>query len=513
MRGIGFALLCLAALPSAARADWHRASSSHFVVYSNDRPERVRELAETLERFDSAVRRLRAFPDTPVSPSNRVTVYTLRDDAAVGRLAGDSFAAGFYMPRASGAVAFVPRQSGSSRFELSALAVLLHEYTHHLMLTTFAHAAFPAWLIEGYAEFHATAVFNEDGSVMLGAPPLHRARGLFSGNWLPVRDMLLSSRPLRDPNRMEALYGRGWLLTHMLTFTGTRDGQLNRFLALMNDGKPAQESAAAFGDLDQLQRDLNAYLRQRRITAATIAAANISVGPVEVRALDPGEAAMMDVRIRSTRGVDERSARAVLNDARRAAAPYPDHGFAQRVLAEAEYDAGNFAEAANAADRAIAADPRLVDAHVYRGMAALAVLRARDGDVTPAEWAAARGWFTRANRIENDAAMPLILFHDSFPAAGEEPTANARAALARAQELAPQDMGLRLRTAVMHLRQHEAERARELLRPIAYAPHAGGLARHAGALIAAIDSGGADAAIAVADRPPGEEDDETASED
>ena len=57
---------------------------------------------------------------------------------------------------------------------------------------------------------------------------------------------------------------------------------------------------------------------------------------------------------------------------RRAAEPFADHALAQAVLAEAEYDAGNYAEAEAAADRSIAADASSRYGLLYQGMARMA---------------------------------------------------------------------------------------------------------------------------------------------
>ena len=51
--------------------------------------------------------------------------------------------------------------------------VLLHEYTHHFMYQYFP-AAYPTWYSEGFAEFMASPVFNDDGSIGIGAPPEYR---------------------------------------------------------------------------------------------------------------------------------------------------------------------------------------------------------------------------------------------------------------------------------------------------------------------------------------------------
>jgi hypothetical protein len=67
--------------------------------------------------------------------------------------------------------------------------------------------------------------------------------------------------------------------------------------------------------------------------------------------------------------------------------------------------------------------------------------------------------------------------------------------LVQALELAPQDRGLRLIVARQHLVDGKAAEARAALAPIAFDPHAGAAGKTAAAVIATIDSGGAQAAL------------------
>jgi tetratricopeptide (TPR) repeat protein len=100
---------------------------------------------------------------------------------------------------------------------------------------------------------------------------------------------------------------------------------------------------------------------------------------------------------------------------------------AQATLAEAEYDAGNYKEAEAAADRAIAADPKLIDGLIYKAMARMALVE-EDKAAGPAQWAQVRKLIAAANRLDPDDPEPLMLFYRSFSAEGREPTKNATTA-------------------------------------------------------------------------------------
>ena len=500
---LAFAAALAAASPAAA--GWRQASTDHFVIYSEDSEKDLRDFATRLERFDQAMRKIRGVPDRALAPSNRLTVFVVRDLRAVQKLYGRGAqdVGGFYLGRATGSFAITPastRRGGGE--DAQALIILLHEYAHHFMMQNFP-GAFPAWLIEGYAEFNSTAKFEKDGSVGIGLPAQHRAVGLFMGPELKIDTLLTANVGELKPEERDVLYGRGWLLTHYLTFDQARAGQLSAYLSAINKGTASLAAArSAFGDLETLDKDLRSYLRQKRMTYMKLGADKISIGDVAVRELTPAEAAVMDVRIRSKRGVDKEGAGALLPLARKAAAPFPDDVLAQTTLAEAEYDAGNYAEAEAAADRALAADPKAVEALIYKGRAQMA--RAEEkGESDPAAWKAVRKWFLAANKIEPEDPEPLILFYDSFLSAGENPTANASAGLQWALQLAPQDDGLRWKVAQQLLREDKPAEARAALAPVAYSPHGGEQTAAASLILAAIDEGGATAALAAWGRQAG----------
>ncbi|PTS81133.1 hypothetical protein DBR17_10025 [Sphingomonas sp. HMWF008] len=489
-------LLCLCLIPGVARAEWQEASSRHFVLYSNDTPERVRAFTTKLERFDKALRVQRKMSDDTVSPETRLTVFVVDDIDDVQKLAhrGDNIA-GFYTPRAH-PVAFVPRRSGSDTTDLNAQQILLHEYTHHLMLSNWTNVAFPAWFVEGFAEFNATAIFRDDGSIMLGSPPQYRAFGVFNSRLLPISRVLRPNPGTLSDGQIDVLYGRGWLLTHYLTFEPSRAGQLAAYLDAINAGKPLAEAESAFKDVNALDRALDKYATLPRLPAHTLTGAALAVGEITVRPLTPAEAATMPVRIRSAAGVDRKRAKPIAALARKVAASYPNDAAAQNALAEAEYDAGEYAAAEAAADRALAADPKSMHAMLYKGMALSAAAQiAKKTDA--ATWNAVRQWFLAANKVDTEDPLPLTLFYESFGDAGQVPTKNADAALLYAYALAPYDLGLRMQASRIYLQQGNAAEARRAIVPLAYSAHGNGDIPQK--VITTLDQKGPAAALALLD--------------
>ena len=501
---IGIALAALAAA-APAQAEWREATTKHFVIYSEDSEKTLRDFATRLERFDAAIRHMRSLPDPDVSPSNRLTIFVV-PSSAVSKLYGKGGAnvGGFYMGRMEGSYAITPRIGSGGDSEDHEQLVLLHEYGHHFMFQTYP-GAHPAWLVEGFAEFHSTARFDRNGSVGLGLPANHRAYGLLTMKPIKIDTLLTAAVGDLKPEDMDVFYGRGWLLTHYLTLDPARKGQLAAYLRLLNAGKPSLAAAKeAFGDLATLDKDLNRYLRQSSLIYHKLPPERISIGPVAIRTLPPGADAVMDVRIRSKRGVNEEQAKALLPLARKAAAPFPADVMAQVTLAEAAYDAGEYAEAEAAADRALAADPKSGEAMIYKGRAKMALAEASDA-ADAAVWREVRKWFVAANKNEPQDPEPLVLFYRSFLAAGAKPTANAALGLEEAMYLAPQDDGLRWMVGRQHLIDGKAEDARHALAPLAFDPHGGALAKAAAAVLEQLGSGGAEAALKAMHRAPEEE--------
>src|SRR3990170_3082078 len=89
------AVLAMASAEAPAHAAWHEARSKHFTIYSDDTPDGVRAFAERLERFDQAVRFVRAMDDPALTDSQRLKIYMLRSENAGARLAGGG-ASGLY---------------------------------------------------------------------------------------------------------------------------------------------------------------------------------------------------------------------------------------------------------------------------------------------------------------------------------------------------------------------------------------------------------------------------------
>jgi tetratricopeptide (TPR) repeat protein len=215
---------------------------------------------------------------------------------------------------------------------------------------------------------------------------------------------------------------------------------------------------------------LDRYVKQRQWQYIKVPPDRLSLGQITVRHMSEAEAASMPVRIRSKRGVNEKTAAEVVVEAREVAAKYPDEPAVQAALAEAEFDAGNDEAAIDAADKALAKAPGNMTALIQKGYA---LTRMAIETKTEEAWKAARRHFVSVNRIENDHPIPLVYYYLSFLEQGKEPTKVALDGLQWALELAPYDGSVRMMMAKRQMQEKHFSEAIRTISPLAYNPHLG----------------------------------------
>ncbi|QIK79293.1 hypothetical protein G7077_10665 [Sphingomonas piscis] len=478
------------AASTPAEAGWSRAVTPHFTIYSDQPAQQLRAYAARLETFDQAVRFARGVSDPLPGPANKLTIYAVRDFAMIERLAGQYGVGGFYIPWAGYSVAFVPLNTGAgTRLDLTSEAVFFHEYAHHLMYESL-NVALPLWLTEGFAEFFSTAKFESDGAVGLGAPAAHRAGVLLGKRFapMPIEVMLGGTWKQLKKYQPDEVYGRGWLLTHYLIFSAARKGQLERYVGAISQGTPALDAARlAFGNLNALDGELKDYVRSMRFPYVTVPTTKIKIGSISIEPLTVGQGEYVEVLMQSRRGPTDEQAKRLAPRARQIASKYPDDPAVQAWLAEAEVDAKNYNQAVIAADRALARDPKSMDALLQKGRALM--LQARADKAAKPDWGAIQQIFLSANRLDPEDPRALIGYYESFLEAGVAPPKSAVDGYLYAFELAPQDGTLRWGAVKELINQGRTTEAVAAIKPLAFAPHGGASAQRAQELLETMSSG------------------------
>jgi hypothetical protein len=489
--------LATLAWSTPASAEWIEARTDHFVLVTDGKEAEVRDFAVRLERFDAALRRLYGIADNADLHSRPVTIYALDPDLFL-RVCGCPGTLGYYArPLAGPRIIGISDPKADRKLKLGdlhSLALMLHEYSHHFMLTNFP-AAYPYWYVEGFAEFNANVDFADDGSVILGYPANYRGAALFGGSNLPLR-RLIAPEEYGYGENINLTYGRAWLLTHYLMLRPQRAGQLDRYLAGLRAGKTSLVAAReAFGDFDALDRELDVYMKQELAPPLRIPPA-AKVPDVALRRLGTGEAAVLPHWLTMKDGIAKGYRKRFALKAERAARDHPDEVAVQVMGAETSFMADRFGEADAQADRALELDPKSERALLIKGrVASRHALEAGERGAASG-WAAGRDWFVRANRANPESVEAFYRYFGSFAWSGQAIPASATQGLMRAAVLGPESREVAVELALQLLRQGDGAGARTLLIPLASAPHRPRDDNIAQSIIKLIDDGKRDEAIA-----------------
>lgn len=471
MRSFFLSLLCLF-IASSAQAAWHKVQSPNFIVYSDGKPDQTVEFTRRVERFDTFLRG--KFGASTQPAAYKLTIFLVGSNNPAAMLKGGNSRAirGFYDVGPDGPIAVVDRLPPGDKFSLDADTVLFHEYVHHFMFQ-YTSGAYPAWFVEGFAEFYSTTEFDKEGRAMYGRPPYYRAYDLLATKPLPIEKLLTAQVGELTRDETSSLYARGWLLTHYLTFESTRAGQLEKYMTAIRSGTLNLDAAkAAFGDLKALDKDLSAYLKRKRVSYLTQTKPTTITGAVDHVALDEGEAATLVERIKTMRGLHEEETPAVIATLERARAKHARSAAIPALIAQIHYGAERDKDAIAAADAALAINPAEPRAMLYKGAAQIREM-VRNDISDAAQWKAARAFVVKANRTQPDNPYPLYFYYRSFADQGVAPPELALRGLARAQQLVPQDGRFRFTYAHILIREKRYKDALVLIKPVAFDPHGG----------------------------------------
>ncbi|HZF93603.1 MAG TPA: hypothetical protein VEZ20_01895 [Allosphingosinicella sp.] len=465
---------------SAAEAAWQRAESRHFVVYSEGGEARLRTQVSELEDFHRLLRQLTATSDPATAP--KLHIYMVSGPGELRQVAPWAGAdiAGFYNASPEGILAVADPSAG--RGWMGRNEILFHEYAHHFMLQHFP-AVYPQWYIEGFAEYVATARF-EDNAIEYGRTNAARASWIADrSGWLPL-DQLLFTNPERLEERPASqFYAQSWILVHYLLRDGTRMRQLNNYLVAVGRGQPARPAfEQAFGaTVTQVQRQLMSYSSGGMTFTRTGRPASWQPAEVALTQLPASAGDLLLLDAAMTLG-DEVEGDAFVRRVRREAGAAPD-AFARRVLARAEALRGDGAAAERLLTELLAASPNDAELLYLMGMRHLRAGRADQAN-RPAHFRTAQRWFGRAHRADENHYPTLYRYAESL---SSDPAAllseNTTNILLLAQQIAPQAHRLRLSAANLLMRRGSWAEAEAMLLPLASHAHAGASMHAARALL------------------------------
>lgn len=476
VRWMGLAVLAVTLLSATpARAEWKRAESPRFIVYSQGSEAALRRYVQSLETYDFVLRaRMGLRTDQP--PARKLPIYLVSGHSGLVQInprTGPNVA-GTYFPVGEDIFA-TAIQDGEQDF-------LLHEYFHHFSAELGATSSYPGWLTEGLAEYFMTAKIRA-GSVEIGGYNENRAYVLLNLTWLSL-DELLTKRPAEITRRSsrDSYYPVAWLLTHWFMSDETRRAQLANYTnAILSGGHPAGAMEQATGmSLAEIRQALLRYLRGRLPGLRY----EIDRAPAEITVTRLPRSAddllLLGQRLKVGVEDDQRAATAEL--VRRAARRHPDDPFAMLQLGHAELHFGDPDVGETILTRLLEIEPQNVEALQLMASRYMSLAEDRP-DETVTLLRHARGFLSRAYQADNSNYYTLYLIARTRVGVPDYPTENDLIAWDQAHRYAPQLASIRLGYASAMMEASEFAGAINLLQPLANAPHGGGAAAAAQELL------------------------------
>ncbi|MGH9522087.1 MAG: tetratricopeptide repeat protein, partial [Terriglobales bacterium] len=263
------AMLWMAATAVAADKgpNYLQVHSPHFFVVTDASEKQARNVADQFERMRAVFHD--SFPNLAIDEFGPITVLAVRNEKEFRTMVPSAYLAkgslklaGYFLrvPEKNYILVRLDAQGDEHPF-----SVVYHEYTH--LLTSKGAEWMPLWMNEGLAQFYETTEI-EGKDVLLGKASFGTVEVLRENKLIPLPILFAvdhNSPYYHREDKGSVFYAESWALTHMLFIDDfkTKANRVRTYMMLLaNHVDPVQAAAQAFGDLGQLQKALESYIRQ-----------------------------------------------------------------------------------------------------------------------------------------------------------------------------------------------------------------------------------------------------------
>jgi tetratricopeptide (TPR) repeat protein len=299
----------------AATEQWMEIRSAHFTVLTDANEKDGRHITDQFERMRWVFQTL--FPKANVDPAEPIVVVAAKNEKVFDSMEPASYLAkgqmklgGYYMHTQD--KNYILLQLGAE-YE-HPFATVYHEYTH----VQFEGAAdwMPLWLNEGLAEFmQNTEIHDKDAE--LGEPSVDDILYLRQNRLVPLNVLFkvdANSPYYHEEQKGSVFYAESWALTHYLMVSDhvKHLHRIDDYTALLRQHvDPVTAGEKAFGDLKEMQSELESYIRDSDYKQFLLssAAAPLDESSYKVRSLTQieADAARADVLAYINRPSDARA--------------------------------------------------------------------------------------------------------------------------------------------------------------------------------------------------------------
>jgi hypothetical protein len=256
-----------------ALADWIKAETDNFIVYSVLKKKETKEFLQNLEQYRNYLLRITKAP--PEGDTLRLRIFVAKNDRKYDALVDVPGTAGVHSNTRLGPTAAIyftddddpgrGRKGSINRLEKNIVwqtgeQVLFHEFVHNMQYQG-PPAYFPLWYQEGFAEFLSSVMFQDDtmyfGKVLKG-----RAAGLQQHfRWVSAKELLERKR---YGFKGGMFYAQAWLLTHMLYTHKDFQHGVGNFIKLVQHEVHPEEALQYVYNIgyEELDDRLHQYFRE-----------------------------------------------------------------------------------------------------------------------------------------------------------------------------------------------------------------------------------------------------------
>ena len=362
-------LLWFPSLSAPARdksENWIELRSQHFSVITPANEKTARRIADQFERMRAVFHV--AFPNVPIDNVAPIVVFAVKDDKDFRALEPEA-----YLAKGQLKLGGLFLRSPEKNYILMRIdaegdhpySVVYHEYTH--LLLGRAAEWFPLWLNEGLAEFYQNTDIHEN-DVALGQASIENIELLRQNRLLPLPTLFTvdaNSPYYHEENKGSIFYAESWALTHYIYITDAKQKSqrlLDYVTLLSQKVDPVTAATRAFGDLKQLQSNLDAYVHQGNFPffkLAATTAVDSSTFKVQPLTAPQADALRADFLAFNQRTSD---ARALLDHVLQ---EDPNNVQAHETMGYLSFKSGNLAEARTWFEQAVKLDSQSYLSHYY----------------------------------------------------------------------------------------------------------------------------------------------------
>ncbi|MBB6093856.1 hypothetical protein HNQ60_002737 [Povalibacter uvarum] len=478
---------------SANGADWLRAETDHFVIYSDVGRSATREYLEQLEAFKFLSEMLLGSGEESAARTARFTIYLLedRDDLRVVRPDFHQYVAGVYLHCIEGAQAYAYQPPTALGEQEAGLRVLLHEYAHHVMYSRL-RGFYPAWYVEGFAEYLSTVSLR--GNVYsIGASQQERLLWLESASrvWIGW-DVMLDPKRFAEAVKAKQVdslqfYAQAWLLAHYMLSDSDRVKGFNQYFESVGRGEDALPAFEAATGMTAAKLDKALRAHMRRLPGMRVKVPQLPEAAVRIAELPKEQGDyLLSASVNRTCPAQEQG-KHILESLRAMKAKH-DRETAFRIeLSRAELLFGDRESARKELELLVKQEPSNFDVLYLLGRSYYEAAQTSDAQRADLMTKASRE-FLIAYRLDKLYAPNLYFLAKSLDDYSTPSKAVVNSAMGAAV-LAPSVFEYAMHAATISLRAGDREAAVHVLQPFASNPHSPELAGQVAAMIDAIRDG------------------------